>query len=120
MQVLILARHGKLCEATQDRITARAQRLSRYAKLNSISISVNLHVSDQPHISGHAVTHNLEDLVASHTSESFWGAFDQVLLSLKRQLQKRQDKFVRRRTRSVSKKTEIEFGQDDSAGLILQ
>ncbi len=97
MQVNITARHGELCQATQDKMADRAGRLDRYAgRLSTVDITVDLGVGDKPHVSGHAFTNRGVDLVASNTSSNLWGSLDKVLKSLRRQLQKRKDKMTRR------------------------
>ena len=109
MQVLVSARHGDLCQATQDKIAERAGRISRNAsRLSAICITVDLQSSDKPHVTGHAFTNHAAELVASHTSSNLWASLDHVLGSLKRKLQKRKDRLSRRRQKSYAKGISME------------
>lgn len=93
MQVKISTRHGHLSDASQERITAKAEKLLRiFERLTSIEITVDLEDSNLPRVDAKVSAEHKHDFVAHDQSESLMGSLDAVLHRIEQQLRKYKEK----------------------------
>jgi putative sigma-54 modulation protein len=93
VQVKISARHGHLSEASQERITAKAEKLLRiFERLTSIEITVDLSDSNSPRVDAKVSAEHKHDFVAHDQSENMMGSLDAVLHRIEQQLRKYKEK----------------------------
>src|SRR5262245_4374057 len=97
VQVKISARHGHLSDASQERITAKAEKLLRiFDRLTLIEITVDLKDSDSPRVDAQVSAEHKHDFVAHDQSDNLMGSIDTVLHKLEQQLRKYKEKVQER------------------------
>ena len=97
MQIQISTRHGHLSEESQERITAKLEKLLKiFDRLTAIELIVDLTDSTMPKVDLMVSAEHKHDFVARHESESLMGAIDGVLHRLEQQLRKYKEKVVER------------------------
>jgi putative sigma-54 modulation protein len=97
VQVKISARHGHLSETSQERITAKAEKLLRiFDRPTSIEITVDLSDSNSPRVDAKVSAEHKHDFVAHDQSDNLMGSFDAVLHRLEQQLRKYKEKVQER------------------------
>jgi putative sigma-54 modulation protein len=95
VQINISTRHGNLNPATQEKITAKVERLSRFLdRITGIQVTVDLEHPDQPHVEVQVTAEHSADFNASAQSESVLAAVDVVVDKLEQQLRKRKEKRI--------------------------
>jgi putative sigma-54 modulation protein len=101
VQVQISARHGHLSEASQQHITAKAEKLLRiFDRLTSIEVIVDLKDSNNPYVDAKVSAEHKHDFVAHDQSDNLMASIDAVLRRLEQQLRKYKEK-VQERHRSA-------------------
>jgi putative sigma-54 modulation protein len=97
VQVQISTRHGHLSEASQARITAKAEKLLRiFDRLTAIEIVVDLTDSEAPRVDGKVSAEHKHDFVAHDQSDELMTSLDTVLHRLEQQLRKYKEKVMER------------------------
>ncbi|MCA9260243.1 MAG: ribosome-associated translation inhibitor RaiA [Planctomycetales bacterium] len=93
MQVSIATRHGHLSEASQAKLTAKAEKLSRiFDRLTSIELTVDLADEQRPRVDLIVSAEHKHDFVAHDQSESLMGSVDSVISKVEQQLRKYKEK----------------------------
>lgn len=93
MQISISTRHGHLSQETQERITGKVQRLSRYYdRLTGIEVTVDLEHRDEAGVEVRVTAERADAFVASQTDSSVMAALDVVVDRLEQQLRKHKEK----------------------------
>lgn len=93
MQVKISTRHGHLSEASQQNISAKAEKLSRiFDRISAVEWTIDLKDSNSPIVSAQLSTDHKHDFVAHDQSESLMASIDTVLHRLEQQLRKYKEK----------------------------
>lgn len=88
MQIRISTRHGNLSEETQAKVTAKAEKLSRYfERLTEIEIAIDLERREEPTVDLRVSAEHKHDFVATQQGELF-AALDQVVHKVEQQLRK--------------------------------
>lgn len=101
MQIAISARHGSLSEATQEKITAKLEKLSRYfERLTSINVTVDLERRETPIVDVRVSAEHKHDFVARDQADELMAAVDAVIHKLEQQIRKYKER-VQERGRSV-------------------
>jgi putative sigma-54 modulation protein len=101
VQVQISARHGHLSDASQQHITAKAEKLLRiFDRLTSIEFTVDLKDSNHPRVDAKLSAEHKHDFVAHDQSDNLLASLDTVLHRLEQQLRKYKEK-VQERHRSA-------------------
>ena len=81
MQIRISTRHGKLSDATQEKLTAKLEKLPHYfERLTSIELTVDLEHNNKP------------DFVAREAGAELMTVFDSVLAKVEQQIRKYKEK----------------------------
>jgi putative sigma-54 modulation protein len=100
VQVQISTRHGHLSDASQERITAKAEKLLRiFDRLTAIEIVVDLTNSNSPRVDAKVSAEHKHDFVAHDQSDELMASIDTVIHRLEQQLRKYKEK-VQERHRS--------------------
>ncbi len=97
MQVKISTRHGHLSEASQQNISAKAEKLLRiFDRITAIELTVDVENSNLPRVDAKLNAEHKHDFVAHDQSESLMGSVDTVLHRLEQQLRKYKEKVQER------------------------
>jgi putative sigma-54 modulation protein len=98
VQINISARHGHLSSATQQRISAKVERIHRFFdRVSAIGVTVDLEHADQPAVELVVSAEHHEDFVATDTADSLLSAVDAVVHKVEMQIRKHKEKLTDRR-----------------------
>ena len=104
MQIRISTRHGNVSDATQEKITAKVEKLTRYfERLTEIAVTVDLEHRETPAIDLRVSAEHKHDFVATAQSEELMAALDTAIHKVEQQLRKYKEK-IQDRHRSGSVK----------------
>lgn len=93
MEIKISARHGSLSQTTQDKISAKVEKLTRFfERIKSIEVTANLENADVPVVDAQVLLEHKQLLVASERGEDLIAATDAVVHKLEQQLRKYKEK----------------------------
>ncbi len=115
MQVRVSTRHGHLSEASQAKITSKAEKLLRiFDRLTEIAVVVDLKDEQKPKVDFQVSAEHKHDFVASEQAPELMAAVDKAVHKIEQQLRKYKEKVVERhrdRDREV-RQVESEFEAD--------
>lgn len=95
MQINVFARHGSMAEATRQKITEKMEKLGRLLdKISRIDITVDLEKEDTPTVDVLVATDYKKDFAANYSSDSLFGAVDQVSEKVGAQIRKFKEKMT--------------------------
>jgi putative sigma-54 modulation protein len=107
VQVKISTRHGHLSEASQQNITAKAEKLVRiFDRITAIELTIDLEDSNKPRVDAKVDAEHKHDFVAHDQSDNLMASVDTVLHRLEQQLRKYKDKVVERHRQPDAKRQE--------------
>jgi putative sigma-54 modulation protein len=107
VQIEISTRHGHLSAESQDRITAKAEKLLKiFDRLTAIEVIIDLTDSALPRVDLKVSAEHKHDFVAHHQSDSLMGSVDAVVHRLEQQLRKYKEKVVERHRNSDPRRRE--------------
>ena len=93
MLVKISTRHGHLSEASQQTISAKAEKLLRiFDRITVIELTFDLKDSNNPRVDAKLSAEHKHDFVAHDQSDSLMASIDTVLHRLEQQLRKYKEK----------------------------
>ncbi len=93
MQIRISTRHGNVSDATQEKITARVEKLTRFfERLTEIAVTVDLERRDAPAVDLRVSAEHKHDFVATAQSEELMAALDTAIHKVEQQLRKYKEK----------------------------
>jgi ribosome hibernation promoting factor len=108
VQVQISTRHGHLSDASQQKITAKVEKLSRiYDRLTSVDVTVDLKDSGNPRVDLKVSAEHKHDFVAHDQSDELMASVDAVVHRLEQQLRKHKEKVQDRHRGTDGRRTEI-------------
>lgn len=97
MQIKISARHGHLSDATQEKMTAKLDKLNRiFERLTSIELTVDLQKPDAIEVDLKVSAEHKHDFVATHTGGELMGVLDGALHKLEQQIRKYKERVQER------------------------
>lgn len=97
MQIQISTRHGHLSDASQERITAKAEKLLKiFDRLTAIEFIIDLTDSATPRVDLKVSAEHKHDFVAHDQSDNLMGSVDTVIHRLEQQLRKYKEKVQER------------------------
>jgi putative sigma-54 modulation protein len=97
VQVQISTRHGHLSEASQEKIVAKVEKLSKFFdRLKSAEVTVDLEDSTRPRVDLKVSAEHKHDFVAHDQSDELMASVDTVVHRLEQQLRKHKDKVQER------------------------
>ena len=89
MQINVSTRHGHLSEASQEKIRAKAEKLTRiFDRLTAIDITVDVKDSDYPLVDMRVSAEHKHDFVATQQSSNLMACVDGAIHKLEQQLRK--------------------------------
>ena len=100
MQIKVSTRHGQLSEASQEKISAKAEKLTRiFERLTAIEVIVDLSDETNPKVDLKVAAEHKHDFVAHDQSETLMASLDSAIEKMEQQLRKYKEK-VQERHRS--------------------
>ena len=109
MQVQISTRHGHLSEASQQKIAAKVEKLTRiFDRLTSADVTVDLEDSNNPKVDLKVSAEHMHNFVAHDQSEELMASVDTVVHRMEQQLRKHKDKVQERHRGGEGKRAEPE------------
>ncbi|MCA9187189.1 MAG: ribosome-associated translation inhibitor RaiA [Pirellulaceae bacterium] len=98
MQIDISTRHGHLGAESQEKISAKLTKLSRYhERITAIVATVDLENSDSPSVEVRVSVERSPDFVAREQAAGLMAAVDGALHKLEQQLRRHKEKITDRR-----------------------
>jgi putative sigma-54 modulation protein len=109
VQVQISTRHGHLSEASQQKIAAKVEKLTRiFDRLTSADVIVDLEDSSNPKVDLKVAAGHMHNFVAHDQSEELMTSVDTVVHRMEQQLRKHKDKVQERHRGGEGKRVEPE------------
>jgi putative sigma-54 modulation protein len=116
VQIQISARHGSLSEATQAKVIAKVERLTRlFERLTAIEVTVDLTRRDAPLVDVKVSAEHKHDFVASEQSEDLMAATDVVVHKLEQQIRKYKERLQDRHRNAPHRQQEAPSGSGEDA-----
>lgn len=107
MQTKVSTRHGQLSEASQEKIAAKAEKLTRiFERLTAIEVIVDLTDETTPRVDLKVSAEHKHDFVAHDQSDNLMGSVDTVVHRLEQQLRKYKEKVQERHRNSEPRRRE--------------
>ena len=98
MQINISTRHGHVTPATQEKITSKVEKLSRFFdRLTAVDVTLDLEHEETPHVELRVSVERADDFVATDQSASLMGSIDAAIHKLEQQLRKHKEKITNHR-----------------------
>ena len=109
MQIQVTTRHGHLSEASQEKISAKAEKLTRiFERLTAIEVIVDLTDEATPRVDLKVSAEHKHDFVAHDQSDNLMGSVDAVMHRLEQQLRKYKEKVQERHRSNDSRRRETQ------------
>ncbi len=100
MKIQVSTRHGQLSEASQEKISAKVEKLTRiFERLTAIDVVVDLSDEAKPKVDLKVAAEHKHDFVAHDQSTNLMGSVDTAVGRMEQQLRKYKEK-VQERHRS--------------------
>jgi putative sigma-54 modulation protein len=107
VQIQISTRRGHLSDASQERIKAKAEKLTKiFERLTAIEFIIDLTDSAAPRVDLKVSAEHKHDFVAHHESDNLMGSVDAVVHRLEQQLRKYKEKVQERHRNSDPRRRE--------------
>lgn len=107
MQINISTRHGQLSAATQEKITEKVSKLTRYhERISAAVVTVDLNGEDHVAVEIQITVDRAGRFVASDNSGTLMTSVDASVHKLEQQLKKHKEKFTDRR--NAGRRTTVE------------
>jgi putative sigma-54 modulation protein len=117
VQIQISTRHGHLSDESQDRISAKVEKLLKiFDRLTAIEVIIDLTDSATPRVDLKVSAEHKHDFVAHHQSDNLMGSVDAVVHRLEQQLRKYKDKVVERHRGNDSRRRVQALEPKEEAG----
>jgi putative sigma-54 modulation protein len=114
VQIQISTRHGQLSEASQNKITAKAEKLLRiFDRLTAIEVIIDLTDESTPRVDLKVSAEHKHDFVAHDQSDNLMGSLDEAVHKVEQQLRKYKEK-VQDRHRTNEPRRREATSQPDS------
>ena len=95
MQVNVTMRHGHLKEATQEKLTQKAEKLTRiFDRLTSIEVVVDLQDEQRPRVDLLVSAEHKHDFVAHEQTESLLTSVERAVHKVEQQLRKYKERTI--------------------------
>ncbi len=107
MKIQVSTRHGQLSEASQAKISAKVEKLTRiFDRLTSIDVIVDLSDETKPRVDLKVSAEHKHDFVAHDQSESLLAALDESIEKMEQQLRKYKEKVQERHRTGEARRVE--------------
>jgi putative sigma-54 modulation protein len=115
VQIRISTRHGHLSEATQEKISAKLDRLPRlFERLTAIELTVDLEHKESPTVDLKVSAEHKHDFVATEQAGELMASVDGCLHKVEQQLRKYKQKIQDHHKRAGAKPSQVASEQDVS------
>lgn len=115
VQIEISSRHGHLSEASQERIKAKVEKLSKiFDRLTAIEVIVDLTDPAKSRVDLKVSAEHKHDFVAHDESDNLMGSLDTVVHRLEQQLRKYKEKIQERHRNNDPRRHEATLPEPDS------
>lgn len=95
MQTTLTTRHGHLSEETQEKLKAKAEKLTRiFDRLTSIELVVDLQVTNKPRVDLMVSAEHKHDFVAHEQTENLLTSVESVVHKVEQQLRKYKERTI--------------------------
>jgi putative sigma-54 modulation protein len=116
VQIEISTRRGHLSDASQERIKAKAEKLTKiFDRLTAIEFIIDLTDSATPRVDLKVSAEHKHDFVAHHESDNLMGSVDAVVHRLEQQLRKYKEKVQERHRNNDPRRREPMLEQEREA-----
>ncbi len=116
MQIQISTRHGQLSEASQQKITAKAEKLVRiFDRLTAIEVIIDLTDEATPRVDLKVAAEHKHDFVAHDQSENLMASVDTVVHRMEQQLRKYKEKVQERHRNNEPRRRDTELNPEIEA-----
>ena len=93
MQVNISTRHGHLSQASQEKLTAKVEKLNRfYDRISAIAVTVDLENEDQPNVEIRVSAERIHDIVAQDKKGNLWSSVESAVHKVEQQIKRQKEK----------------------------
>lgn len=117
MQISISVRHGRLSEASQEKLKAKAEKFGRlFDRLMAIELVIELKNEQSPEVAINVSAEHKHDFVAHATADTLLGAFEGAASKIEQQLRKYKERVVERHRGPGGKHIEVETTSSDEVG----
>jgi putative sigma-54 modulation protein len=107
VKIQVSTRHGQLSEASQQKISAKVEKLTRiFDRLTAIDVIVDLTDEAKPKVDLKVAAEHKHDFVAHDQSESLMGSVDMAVQRMEQQLRKYKEKVQERHRSSEPRRAE--------------
>jgi putative sigma-54 modulation protein len=107
VKIQVSTRHGQLSEASQEKISAKVEKLTRiFERLTAIDVVVDLSDEAKPKVDLQVAAEHKHDFVAHAQSESLMGSVDMAIERMEQQLRKYKEKVQERHRSGEPRRTE--------------
>ena len=102
MQINISARHGDLSPASQEKVTEKVQKLSRFFdRITAIQVTADLEHRDNPSVELRVSAEHRDDFVETDQSGELMAALDGAVHKMEKQLRKYKEKLTEHKATSI-------------------
>jgi len=116
VQIKISTRHGHLSDASQEKISAKVEKMSRiFERLTSISVTVDLEHDERPQVALEVSAEHKHDFVASVSSDNLWSSLESAIHKVEQQLRKYKEKIQERHRSPYVRRQEIPIESEAEA-----
>jgi putative sigma-54 modulation protein len=116
VQIKVSTRHGQLSEASQTKISAKAEKLVKFHdRLTAIEVIVDLTDESSPRVDLKVAAEHKHDFVAHDQSESLMGSVDAAVGKIEQQLIKYKEKVQERHRTGEPRRRETSSQPDTDA-----
>lgn len=105
MQIQVTTRHGHLNEQTQDKVTAKVEKLLRFFdRLTSIEVVVDVQDSNNTRVDINASAEHMHEFVSHDESDNLLSAVESAVHKMEQQLRRHKDRLQHRHRDASSKR----------------
>ncbi|MEM6799624.1 MAG: ribosome-associated translation inhibitor RaiA [Planctomycetota bacterium] len=120
MQINVTTRHGHLNDATQERLTSKAEKLVRiFERLTSIEVIVDLKDSSKPRVDLKVSAEHKHDFIAHDQAENLLTAVESAVHKMEQQLRRYKEKVqTRGRDPNAKRQESITEGSEATGDIV--
>ena len=108
MQIKISTRHGHISDPTQQKISAKVEKMTRiFERLTSINVTVDLEHEERPSVALEVSAEHKHDFVATVSSDNLWASLESAIHKVEQQLRKYKEKIQERHRNPDARRQEV-------------
>jgi putative sigma-54 modulation protein len=114
VQIRVSTRHGNLSDESREKITAKAEKLTRFfERLTDIEVVVDLQDAGHPHVDLKVSAEHKHDFTASAKADELMAAIELAEQKMEQQLRKYKEKLQGRGRKKDARLADIEPHNED-------